>query len=101
MEKKTKTILSGCLGLLTGVILGAVFMCQYYIIQDQNRMIDALQKRISKIESERWKQSIIFGKWKMCVEDLAKENGWSLPEMMTDSQTVQSAKESNEEMRSN
>ena len=65
------------LALLFGIAIGAIIL----VIKQKNEEIAFLKEEISKVQSDRFKDMLRFGQWKLQVEELAKENGWVLPEM--------------------
>ena len=52
-----------------------------FVIKQKNEDIAFLKEEISKVQSDKFKDMLRFGQWKLQVEELAKENGWELPEM--------------------
>ena len=81
MNKKTKKFLEFCAGLLVGVVIGAFIAWQAIQIEHKNEEIAMLKEKLSQSQTERFKDILRFGQWKLQVEELAKENGWQLPEM--------------------
>lgn len=65
------------LALLLGIAIGAIIL----VIKQKNEEIAFLKEEISKVQSDRFKDILRFGQWKLQVEELANKNGWILPEM--------------------
>ena len=65
------------LALLLGIAIGAIIL----VIKQKNEEIAFLKEEISKVQSDRFKDMLRFGQWKLQVEELANKNGWELPEM--------------------
>ena len=65
------------LALLLGIAIGAIIL----VIKQKNEEIAFLKEEISKVQSDRFKDMLRFGQWKLQVEELANKNGWVLPEM--------------------
>jgi len=76
MNNKSK-ITSFILGILIGITIGVLII----VIKQKNEEIAYLKEKISKNQTDRFKDILRFGQWKLQVEELAKENGWALPEM--------------------
>ena len=74
---KSFKILSVVLAFLLGIAIGALII----VIKQKNEDIAFLKEEISKVQSDRFKDILKFGQWQLQVEELAKENGWTLPEM--------------------
>ena len=81
MNKNMKRIFPFGLGLLLGIALGVLFIWLSVAIEDKNEEIASLQEKLSQEQSDRLKDILRFGQWKLQVEQLAEKNGWILPEM--------------------
>lgn len=81
MNKKTTSILGTCASLVIGVAIGAFILWQFIQIKDKNREIATLQAELSRSQTDRFKDILRFGQWKLQVEKLAEKNGWVLPEL--------------------
>lgn len=81
MDKKSNNKLGLAIGIIVGCILGVLIIWQIIAIKQKNEDIAFLKEEISKVQSDRFKDILRFGQWKLQVEKLAKENGWALPEM--------------------
>lgn len=68
-------------GLLIGILFGVVLIKLFLFFQHKNEEIAMLKEKLSQSQTERFKDILRFGQWKLQVEELAKENGWQLPEM--------------------
>lgn len=69
-------------GILLGIAIGVFAAWMDITIKDKNEEIASLQEKLSQEQSDRLKDILRFGQWKLQVEQLAKENGWILPEML-------------------
>lgn len=67
--------------LLLGLVIGVFAAWTVTTIKNKNLEIASLKEEISRVQSDRFKDMLRFGQWKLQVEELAKENGWELPEM--------------------
>ena len=81
MDKKLPNKLGLAVGFIISFILGALIMWQFLEIKHKNEEIAFLKEEISREQTDRFKDILKFGQWKLQVEELAKENGWVLPEM--------------------
>ena len=81
MDKKLSNKLGLAVGFIISFILGALIMWQFLEIKHKNEEIAFLKEEISREQTDRFKDILKFGQWKLQVEELAKENGWVLPEM--------------------
>ena len=81
MNKNLTKIVVFCVTLLLGFALGAFIMWQFLQIKHKNEEIASLKEELSQAQTDRLKDILRFGQWKLKVEELAEKNGWQLPEM--------------------
>ena len=76
-----KRIIIHGIGLLIGMATGAFIVLTITTINKKNSEIASLKEQISREQTDRLRDLLKFGQWKLQVDQLAKENGWTLPEM--------------------
>ena len=81
MEKKVSKTIGYIVIALLGMAIGALLIWQTDTIKKKNKEIDSLKEELSQTQTDHFIDVIRFGQWKLQVEQLAKENGWELPEL--------------------
>ena len=81
MEKKGSKKIGYIVIALLGMAIGALLIWQTDTIKKKNKEIDSLKEELSQTQTDHFIDVIRFGQWKLQVEQLAKENGWELPEL--------------------
>lgn len=81
MEKKVSKTIGIIVCLLLGIAIGASLTWQADTIKKKNKEIASLQEELSQTQTNYFMDIIRFGQWKQQVEQLAKVNGWELPEL--------------------
>lgn len=78
MSKKTiSKLVLFLVVVLLGILIGGMAMS----IVLKNKEIATLKEEIERSNSDRFKDLLRFGQWKLKVEEMADKNGWQLPEM--------------------
>ena len=87
MERKVKKTIWKIVSFIIGLAIGALIVWQYKTIEKKNAEIATLKEELSQAQTLNLKFMLRFGQWKLQIEELAKENGWELPEL-SDSDTL-------------
>ena len=81
ISNSNKSLFGLLCGILIGILIGVGLIKLFLVFQHKNEEIAMLKEELSQFQTDRIKDILRFGQWKLQVEELAERYGWQLPEM--------------------